>query len=258
MCTRAVCGLAHYFEEEGLATVAIALVREHAERIKPPRALWVPFELGRPLGAPGDPLFQRKVLMAAFDLLNRPSGPVLEDFPEDAPADATAQAGEEPWVCPISLGGKLEDKEKTLTERVKEEIEELSPWYEKAKGRRGRTMVGVSQMEINDVVDFLARFLQEGLPQTPPPHQSLHDAFKFATEDIKVYYAEAAWAQPGQPKRGDINMWFWTQTEAGKFLIDVAEHALNCEDRFTAGMAFGNVVPAALKHLTKLPKKFTR
>ena len=58
--------LAHYFEEEGLATTAIALVRHHAERIRPPRALWVPFELGRPLGAPDEPDFQKRVLRAAL------------------------------------------------------------------------------------------------------------------------------------------------------------------------------------------------
>ncbi len=40
-------GLAHYFEDKGLATVIISLVRKHTILIRPPRALWVPFELGR-------------------------------------------------------------------------------------------------------------------------------------------------------------------------------------------------------------------
>jgi len=52
-----VCGLAHFFEDEGISTVVIALVREHAEAIRAPRALWVPFELGRPLGAPNEAAF---------------------------------------------------------------------------------------------------------------------------------------------------------------------------------------------------------
>ena len=257
MCTRAVSGLAHYFEEEGLASIIIALVREHAEKMKPPRALWVPFELGRPLGAPGNAAFQRKVLMAAFDLLNRPSGPLLEDFPEEAPGDVVARSeSDEPWTCPVSFARKQEAREKTLVERVKEEIEELSPWYEKARGRRGRTMVGLSHMEMPQAVDFLAGFLNGGAPSVPPPHEFLHMAFKFTTEDIKVYYAESAWAQPGSPKRGDIEKWFWTQTEAGKFFIAVVEHAVCCGDRFTEGTAWGATVPATLKHLTKLPKEF--
>jgi hypothetical protein len=36
-------------------------VREHTEKIRPPRALWVTFELGRPMGIPGDGPFQRPV-----------------------------------------------------------------------------------------------------------------------------------------------------------------------------------------------------
>ncbi len=73
-------GLAHYLEEEGVATTQISLIREHTEIIKPPRALWVPFELGRPLGLPDDPALQTRVLVAALKLLEAERGPVLEDF----------------------------------------------------------------------------------------------------------------------------------------------------------------------------------
>ena len=77
--------LAHYFQEEGLATTAIALVRQHAEKIRPPRALWVPLHLGRPLGAPDEPEFQKRVLRAALALLESADGPaVLEHFPGTA------------------------------------------------------------------------------------------------------------------------------------------------------------------------------
>lgn len=67
--------LAHYFEEEGLSTTQISLVREHTEAIRPPRALWVPFELGRPLGQPNDSEFQMRVLRACLGLLDADSGP---------------------------------------------------------------------------------------------------------------------------------------------------------------------------------------
>ncbi len=64
-------GLAIIFEEEGLATTQISLIRIHTERTRPPRALWVPFELGRPLGVPNDKPFQTRVLTAALGLLDR-------------------------------------------------------------------------------------------------------------------------------------------------------------------------------------------
>jgi hypothetical protein len=64
-----VSALGHYLEEEGLATVAIALIRPQAEHTRPPRALWVPFELGRPIGPPGDAAFQKRVILAALGML---------------------------------------------------------------------------------------------------------------------------------------------------------------------------------------------
>ena len=76
--------LAHYLEEESIATVAISLIRPQTENTKPPRALWVPFELGRPFGPPSDPTFQKRVILAALRLLERVRGPVIiEDFPDD-------------------------------------------------------------------------------------------------------------------------------------------------------------------------------
>ena len=69
-------------ERHGIATVAIQLLREVAERVRPPRALCVPFPHGFPLGLPGDPVGQRRVIESALRLLEDPSlgPPVLVDF----------------------------------------------------------------------------------------------------------------------------------------------------------------------------------
>ena len=73
-------------EERGFSTVAIASVRAQAEKTRPPRALWTTSQLGRPLGEPERPVFQRRVLLAALGLLERPDGPViLEDFQRRSP-----------------------------------------------------------------------------------------------------------------------------------------------------------------------------
>jgi hypothetical protein len=79
--------LGRVFEESGLITVTIAMVREHAERVKPPRALFVPFPCGLALGKPNDPEPQHQVIATAWGLLHQPSDPVLADVPEaEAPA----------------------------------------------------------------------------------------------------------------------------------------------------------------------------
>ncbi len=69
-------------ERRGIATVVIQLLRVAAERVRPPRALCVPFPHGYPLDRPNDPERQRAVLAAALRLLEDPAlePPVLADF----------------------------------------------------------------------------------------------------------------------------------------------------------------------------------
>lgn len=69
-------------ERQGIATVVIQLLREVAERVRPPRALYVPYPHGYPLGLPGDAAGQRRVIECALRLLEDPArvAPVLVDF----------------------------------------------------------------------------------------------------------------------------------------------------------------------------------
>jgi len=76
--------LARTLEAHGIATSSISLVREHTEKVKPPRALFVPFPFGHALGRPNDPALQHRVLRAALDLFCEGAGPVLRDLPDDA------------------------------------------------------------------------------------------------------------------------------------------------------------------------------
>lgn len=69
-------------ERQGISTVCIQLLREAAERVRPPRALLVPFRHGYPLGAPNDAAGQRAVIEAALRLLEAPAltPPVLVEY----------------------------------------------------------------------------------------------------------------------------------------------------------------------------------
>jgi hypothetical protein len=82
MCNQAVCLVAAELERCGIATVVLVLLREVAERVRPPRALFVPFRHGYPLDAPGDPPRQHRVLEAALRLLEDASlsPPALVDY----------------------------------------------------------------------------------------------------------------------------------------------------------------------------------
>jgi hypothetical protein len=79
MCNQAVCLVAAELERRGISTVAIVLLREVAEKVRPPRALAVPFRHGFPLDAPHDAARQHAVLAATLAMLENPalSAPAL-------------------------------------------------------------------------------------------------------------------------------------------------------------------------------------
>ena len=56
-------------EGQKISTVVIQLLRLATEKVKPPRALAVPFPHGYPLDSPNEPAKQRAVLAAALSLL---------------------------------------------------------------------------------------------------------------------------------------------------------------------------------------------
>ncbi len=80
MCNQTVCLVQAAIEREGITTVSISLLREVAAVVKPPRALFVPFPMGYPLGAPNDAELQHRVIAAALALLDRNDVPILADF----------------------------------------------------------------------------------------------------------------------------------------------------------------------------------
>jgi len=82
MCNQAVSLVAAELERQGIATVAIQLLRDVAERVRPPRALFVPFRHGYPLDVPSQPARQHAVIEAALRLLEilERKPPVLVDL----------------------------------------------------------------------------------------------------------------------------------------------------------------------------------
>ena len=204
-----MCALSYYLEREGLATTGISLVRENTASMQPPRALWVSFALGRPLGVPGDAAFQHSVIAAALELLDRPAGPVLEDYPEDAPAVAT----EDGAACPISFA-QPEDDAGDWESALRRELAELMPWYDLARRRRGgRTLVAVSTETPEVNARTLGRLLDEG--ERPTDLRWL----KRAVEDLKALYLEAMTAQPGRHDAAAVQRQFWQTSRLGAAIL---------------------------------------
>jgi hypothetical protein len=228
-----VGALAHFLEAQGIPTTQISLIREHTETIRPPRALWVPFELGRPLGAPDDSGFQSRVLLATLELLNASKGPLLVDFPDEAPnGPATFQEALEGWSCPVSF--VPETREGTDMERLrlafKREVAELRPWYDLSLERRERT--AVVDFGPDSASELLDGFAAGEKPRILKTDLALGTALRLAAQDLKAFYFEAATARPGSasPASGPFNRWFWQETAAGRILKAVKERCLSEAD----------------------------
>jgi D-proline reductase (dithiol) PrdB len=80
MCVQTVGLVQAAIERLQIATVSISLLREVTEVIRPPRALFVPFPMGYPLGAENNPELQHRVIRSALALLERDDVPVVEEF----------------------------------------------------------------------------------------------------------------------------------------------------------------------------------
>lgn len=205
-------------ESRGVATVVIGLVRPHMEQTKPPRGLWVPFPLGRPLGEPEDAAFQRRVLMAALALLERRDGPrLLVDFPDDAPSMSDTPAWSPQVVLPPRHASLASDKDGWIA-ALAIELAAIHPHWEAAQHRFGRTTVGNSRLGPAQWAPFAARFLAGEIPESPVASVSPSTLVRYVADDLKALYGEAVQAIGPQPSMTQVNRWFWDQTLAADFL----------------------------------------
>ena len=241
MCTRAVSALAHYLEEEGLATVAISLIRPQTENTKPPRALWVPFELGRPFGPPNEPEFQKRVVRTALQMLELEHGPVvIEDFPDDDP-----RAQPDPrWHPPRGPAVPAALSSEALAAELEAEIPLLRDAHAQWQAQRGRTTVGLCQLPIAECGRYVADWLRGRSPPSLREGFSAPLILRFALDDLKAYYLEAAAAGTSKPSSQQLGNWLWNQTAAGAAILALREASLTSEDERLRLIAGNFMVPA--------------
>lgn len=214
--------ISQFIEEAGVPTTGVSLLRPHTEKMKPPRALWVSFEFGRPMGPPDNASLQRKVLLAALNLLEAPGGPLLEDFPD---GDPESSAEEVKLVFPddfLRLAAETRESPDP-GEALRREMAAMRPWYDMAVDRRKRTTLGLSCLGPEALADFIYSFIKEEQPQNPRKDLPIIYSLKFAVEDLKAYYTEAITIHPGQARASSqlLQDWFWDQTAAGRVVLEL-------------------------------------
>ena len=200
--------------------------------------------LGRPFGAPNDPAFQRRVLLHLLALFERPSGPVLDDFPDQAPGDPGDLEG---YACPVSFEPTALAAD-DIAGALMAEIAQLAVWHAQARRRRGRSTVGIAGMPVEDCARLLGSMLG-GVPvDRAQPDIALGTLLKRCCDDIKAYYFEAAAAQPGQLSAQAIDRWFWRDTAAARAFLRLRELGLNHPDASVRLFVERSLVPRAVLH----------
>ena len=199
--------LAHVFEAAGMATVALGSIRKQIESTAPPRGLWCDFPLGRPLGEPGDPEFQHRVLAAAFALLDA-SEPIVTEFGESISDD-----GNEVLACP------LPPRHDPDAHPAVDEARGLRAAYDRGvEMSNGRIAAGrvVAADDIPAAIEAFIRIAEgthwkeAGIPGLPMR----------VSQDIRGYYETAAMALVDHaPAAWAGARWFLDETETGKVLM---------------------------------------
>jgi hypothetical protein len=249
-----VGGLAHIIESEGIPTTQISLIRTHTEKMRPPRALAVPFELGRPLGAPNEPAFQRRVLEEVLKLLERPAGPVLEDF-ADAPPESDADVDTEGWACPVNFAAPMVDISDAdlVYQSLLQEVNLLRPWYEEAVRSFNRSAFGISGSTPEEIARVIADVLIDPAGTAPPiDGETIGTGFKRMADDLRYFYTEAAIAKPDQ-RSSDLEVanWLWGETTLGKVLAAIRDASMESEEPSLKRLAPTAMVPYHQRHRTQ-------
>ena len=107
-------------------------------------------------------------------------------------------------------------------------------------------------MAIDDLVPFLAGFLDSPWPDNPRDDIPIGDAFKYATEDLKSVYLKVAAAQSGR-KAGiaELDDWFWQETALARVYIALRSSLKDCDNRLLSQISARDLIPdVVLEKLT--------
>lgn len=220
--------IAHWIEQQGINTVVIGLVKLHLEKIQPPRALAVSFELGRPLGAPENSEFQLEVLTTALQLIETQTEPGIVDFEKTDP-----RAESDPkWTAP-----KI-----AKTDSITNEVIALKPYYQAQCVNKSRTSVGVAKIPIVDSAALLDSAIAGEALSSSREDISPVLMLRLAMDDLKAYYIEAALGK-GNPSSRQVYNWFWLESQLGQQIRELRKKYMKSDDTKLAALGERFSVP---------------
>jgi hypothetical protein len=219
-----------------VATTSISMVREHTDKVKPPRALFVPFPYGHALGRPNDPELQHRVLKAALDLLGASAGPVLVDFPDEAESGVEPPAPTQASAIPAATSTPDDPAMETT-----QMLEYRAQWLARNGGRTAFGLSGIPATRFRGVIRFLESFAAGEDADMPerPADCPLPNFIRYCADDLKSLYYEGRLAMKPTSGGDEIARWFWGETASGQLLRRVKGRLDASDDPRWKAAAFG-------------------
>jgi len=211
--------------------VVIGLVKLHLEKTAPPRALWVPFELGRPIGPPANPEFQREVLEQALRLVETAKSTTIQDFAKDDPRSKANPA----WTAPSLKNHST----------IADECAELKSSYQRQCVDKSRTSVGVAKTPVTELAALFDEAYTQSSLQKIRDDISARLMFRLAIDDLKAYYIEAALADQNSPSSQQLHDWLWQDTLLGQQMRELRHRFMNSGDVKLTDLGTKFIVPHA-------------
>jgi D-proline reductase (dithiol) PrdB len=234
-CTHTASALARVLEAQGLSTVILALVREFVVKVRPPRAVFVPFPFGAPCGMPGDRNQQLSVLRTALGTFEAKAGPVLIDFGGAAGAGYVSSP-----VQASEVGRAAEPAMDAATETSM-----MRRYYEQwLQQHGGKTAVGLSRIPVTrfrGIIRFLEAFLSDPDADTRerPAEVPRAEFLRYCSDDLKAMYLEGRIAMKPAETPDQALRWLWGETALGTLLVGVKDHMAKSPDEDIRDAAFG-------------------
>lgn len=203
----------------------MSLVREHTVKIKPPRAVWVPFPFGMSIGHRNDLKEQRAVLDLAFSTLDAPAGPVLLDFVA-APRNERA--------APLQAS-EVEVEAQARTIDLVTEVEATRARWETrpATPHSHVGASGVAPEQFGAMVGFLKAYAAgddaadfAGRPEAISQLQFI----RYSVEDLRVLYLETRMREKPDESSDDCQRWLFGSTALGVFMRTLRERMEASDD----------------------------
>ena len=211
----------------------MVLVKEHAQKVKPPRMLSVPFNFGHTLGLANNPDYQHKVLKATFNLLKRNKGPVLEEFESKFVSDVIVQ-GSQTVNTSQNLGIQPTDEFNSLKVNYEE-------WLKTNDGRSGVGLSAIAWQDFPNIIEFLEDYTSGEITDTNlrPSQYSVPHFIRYCVDDLKTFCFESRMAKNPGSNVNELHEWFWSKTAIGMLITKLAQRMNNDEDKETKSVSFG-------------------